>query len=246
MAVKYLYEEWDHENLQRKYPFRKSADLQLAGPTGQIELPLDFLLDAVICAPGYLSDFILHSIAVNGDTVTVKISSALEKLVAVVKITADFAPLIGEESGAVYGCLVYGKSALDFRHKKPGTYFASLTNKFVPRIFKSVPQALTSLNVGGKKLFGNILVTAGRGVSLDSNNNLDLTGNKYLHRDKLYNVMRPGEEILVPTLTINGENTNGIYNFEIWNLGDPTAQRLKVRSVKPDTLVIEDVKDITL
>jgi len=246
MTVKYLYEEWDYENLQRKYPFRKTADLKLAGPTGQIDLPTDFLLDAIICAPGYLSDFVLHSISVSGDTVLVRVSSALEKLTATVKITSDFAPLIGEESGAVYGCLVYGTAALNFRHHRPGEYFASLTNKFVPKIFKSVPQALTSLSVGGKKLFGNILITAGRGVSLDSNNNLDLTGNKYLHRDKLYNLMRPGEEILVPALTINGENNNGVYNFEIWNTGDNTTQRLKVRSVKPDTLLIEDVKDLSL
>lgn len=246
MAIKYLYEEWDQENLQRKYPFRKSADLQLAGPSGQIILPSDFLLDAVICAPGYLSDFVLYSVSVSGDTVRVTINSALEKLTATVKITSDFAPLIGEESGATYGCLVYGKSALDFRHKPPGTYFSSLANKFVPRIFRSVPRALTSLNVGGKKLFGSIYITAGKGVSLDSSNNLDLTGNRYLNRDKIYNLLRPGEEILVPALTINGENHDGVYNFNVWDVDDGNTQRLKVKSIKPDILQIVDVKDLTL
>lgn len=246
MAIRYLFEEWDDENLARKYPLRKTADLGLAGPDGSLSLPTDFLLDAVICAPGFLSDFVLYAIVVSGDNVKVVVNSPVERLEANVKVTSDFAPLLGQESGSVYGCLIFGKSAINFRHKKPGTYYANLTNKFVPRVFRSIPKSLTSITVNGQKLFGDIYITMGRGVSLDSDDKVDLTGNKYFYRDRLYNTLRPGDTIALPALSVNNKNLNGVYDFEAWDVGSPNTQRLKVRSILPDTLVIEDVKDFTL
>lgn len=246
MAIRYLFEEWDDENLTRKYPLRKTADLGMTGPNGAITLPADFLLDAVISAPGFLSDFVLFSVTVEGDVVSIIINCPIEPLVAAVKVTSDFAPLIGQRSGSVYGCLVFGKSAIAFRYNSPGTYYANLTNKFVPRVFKSIPKSLTSISVNGQKLFGNIFITMGRGVSLDSTDKVDLTGDKYFYRDRLYNTFAPGDTIAVPTLSINNTNVNGVYNFDMWNYGSPNTQRLKVRSQLPDTLIIEDVKDLTI
>ena len=242
--ARFIFEEWDDENLTRKYPLRKNASMELVGPEGSLDLPLDFLLDAVITAPGLLSEFALHSITVTGDTVSAVVQGPVEKMTAIVKMDTDFSPLLGETSSAVYGCLVFGRTALKFRNKRPGIYYSNITNKFVPRILKSAPAGLSSLTVNGQKFYGDIYVTMGKGVSLGSDNQINVTGDKYHFRDKLYNSFRKGDVISLPILSINNTNNNGIYNLEAWNVGDPNTQRIKVQSVAPDTLVVVDAKDV--
>lgn len=241
-----INEEWEDEAKDLKYPFRSSATMLLTGSDAVFTLSKDVVLDAVITYPASANDIGLEFIEVFDKTARFVLFTSGERLEVVAALGVTSAVIKGQTSGSVFGCFVFGESLGAICNLPTDVYRSNLTNKFVPRVFKtSSPAGLSSISAQGQTLTGDIYITMGKGVSYNPTTKvLTIEGNPYLERDILYSGLAPSQKIGRPILKVNGVNENNTVTLSILDATDPTKHRYELIPNGNDTLVVEDVRDV--
>lgn len=241
-----INEEWEDEAKDIKYPFRSSASMMLTGSDSSFPLSKDVIIDAVVTYPANANEIGLEYVEVFDKTVRFVLFTNGERLEALATLGVTSAPIRGQASGSVFGCLVFSESIGSICNMPSDVYRSDLTNKFVPKVFKtSSPAGLSSISAQGQTLTGDIYLTLGKGVSYDKITKvLSIQGNPYLERNTLYEGLAPSQKIGRPILRVNGVNEHNTATLSILDAGDPTKHRYEILPIPSDTLEVRDVRDV--